>query len=55
MQFIWKEHSEHLERENMVFHAVLCISVVTLSARDSQKLTKPLSKGFERSVYWNEY
>ena len=29
--------------------------VLTLSARDSQKLSKRLSKGFERSVYWNEY
>ena len=32
----------------------LSISVVTLSARDNQKLSKCLSKGFERSVYWNE-
>ena len=31
------------------------ISVVTLSARDNQKLLKLLSKRFERSVYWNEY
>ena len=29
--------------------------VVTLSAKDNQKLLKVLSKGFERSVYWNEY
>ena len=29
--------------------------VVTLSSRDIRKLSKPLSKGFERSVYWNEY
>ena len=29
--------------------------VVTLSARDNQKLSNLLSKGFERSVYWNEY
>ena len=29
--------------------------VVTLSARGNQKLSKPLSKGSERSVYWNEY
>ena len=33
----------------------LYVLVVTLSARDNQKLTKLLSKGFERSVYWNEY
>ena len=24
-------------------------------ARDNQKLSELLSKGFERSVYWNEY
>ena len=29
--------------------------VVTLSARDNQKLLKLLSKGFERSVYWDEH
>ena len=29
--------------------------VVILSARDNQKLSKRLSKGFRRSVYWNEY
>ena len=33
----------------------LYVPVVTLSARDNQKLSKRLSKGFERSVYWNEY
>ena len=27
----------------------------TLSAKYNQKLSKRLSKGFERSVYWNEY
>ena len=29
--------------------------VVTLSAKHNQKLSKLLNKGFERSVYWNEY
>ena len=33
----------------------LYVPVVTLLARDKQKLSKILSKGFERSVYWNEY
>ena len=33
----------------------LHVSVVTLSARVNQKVSKLLSKGFERSVYWNEY
>ena len=33
----------------------LYVAVVSLSARDNQKLLKRVSKGFERSVYWNEY
>ena len=33
----------------------LYVPVVTLSANDNQKLSKLLSKGFERSVYWNGY
>ena len=31
----------------------LYVPVVTLSAKDNQKLSIHLSKGFERSVYWN--
>ena len=33
----------------------LYVPVVTLSASDNKKLSKLLSKGFERSVYWNEH
>ena len=33
----------------------LYVPVVTLSARDNQQLSKLLSKGSEKSVYWNEY
>ena len=33
----------------------LYVSVVTLLVRDSQRLSKRLSKDFERSVYWKEY
>ena len=33
----------------------LYIPILTLSTRDNQKLSKLLSKGFESSVYWNEY
>ena len=46
------------EDNNFIFtikDSKLCVSVVTLSARDNKKLSKRLSKGFERSVYWNEY
>ena len=33
----------------------LYVPVVTLSARDNQKLSKLISKGLERSVHWNKY
>ena len=33
----------------------LYVSVVILSAKDNQKRSKLLSKGFEISKYWNEY
>ena len=33
----------------------LNIHVVTLTAKGNQKLLKRLSKGLERSGYWNEY
>ena len=33
----------------------LYVHVVTWSARENKKLSKPLSKGFERSVYWNKH
>ena len=42
---------------NTVFTIVdtkLYVPVVTLLARDNQKLSNLLSKVFERSVYWNE-
>ena len=32
----------------------LHVPVVTLSAKDNRRLSKLLSKGFERSVFWNE-
>ena len=33
----------------------LYVPVVTLSAKDNQKLSKRFSKVFERSIYWTEY
>ena len=44
--------------DNIIFpikNRKLYVPVVTLSAKDKQKLSKLLSKGFERRVYWNEY
>ena len=35
--------------------AKLYVSIVTLSAEDNPKLSKLLSEGFKRTVYWNEY
>ena len=35
--------------------AKLYVPIVTLSAEDNAKLSKLLSKGFKRTVYWKEY
>ena len=35
--------------------AKLLVLIVTLSTKDSVNLTKQLSEGFKRSVYWNSY
>ena len=42
---------------NIIFtikDTIAYVPVVTLLAKDSEKLSKRLSNGFERSVYWNE-
>ena len=33
----------------------LYVPIVTLSAKDNGKLSKLLSEGFKRSIYWNKY
>ena len=35
--------------------AKLYVPIVTLSAEDNAKLSKQLSQGFQRSIYWNKY
>ena len=35
--------------------AKLYVPIVTLSSEDNAKLSKLLSKGFKRTIYWNEY
>ena len=43
---------------NIIFTSkdtTLYVLVVTLLAKDNQKLSKLLGKESERSVYWNEY
>ena len=52
------ENVNNIDSNNIIFtmkDTTLYLLVVTLSARDIQKQSKLLSKGFERSVYWNEY
>ena len=44
--------------DNIIFtikDTKLYVPVVTLSAKDNRNLSKLLTKGFERSVYWNKY
>ena len=41
--------------DDIIFFTKLYVPVVTLSARNNKKLSKLLSRGFERAVYWNEY
>ena len=38
-----------------IMDAKLHVPIVTLSTKDNANLTKQLSKGFKRSVYWNSY
>ena len=43
---------------NIIFtikNSKLYVPAIILSAADSQKLSKLLSKGFKRSMYWNNY
>ena len=35
--------------------AKLYVPIVTLTVEDNSKLSKLLSRGFKRSIYWNEY
>ena len=53
------ENVNNIDSINIIFtikDTKLYVLLITLSARDNQKVSsKFLSKGFERSVYWNEY
>ena len=52
------DNVNNIDSNNIIFtikDTKLYVPVVTSSAKDNQKLSKLLSKGFERSVYWNEY
>ena len=46
----------NVDSNNIIFtikDTKLCFPVVTLSEKDNQNLSKLLSKGFERLMYWN--
>ena len=50
--------NDNANSNNIIFtirKTKLYVPVLTLSSRHDQKLSKVLSKGFERSVYGNEY
>ena len=63
----WTEHfvlcaagadNDNANPNNIIFSikdTKLYVPVLTLSAKDNQKLSTLLSKRFERSVYWKEY
>ena len=67
LKFRWTKHcllatgavdDTNADPNNIIFaikDTKLNVPTVTLSAKDNQKLPKPLSKAFERSVYWKEY
>ena len=51
-------HNDNINSNNISFtikDSKVCVPVVTLSAKENQKLSKPFSKEFKRSLYCNEY
>ena len=57
--FSANENDNSNDNGNNIIFAIkdtkLSVLVVTLSAKDNQKILKDLSKKFEKSVYWSEY
>ena len=55
----WYENCMFSSAENdaifTITNAKLYVPIVTLSAEDNAKLSKLLSKGFKRPVYWHKY
>ena len=50
--------NDNFDSDNIIFtikDTILYVPIVTLAARDNQKLSKFLSKEFEILVYWNKY
>ena len=44
-----------LVQELLQLYTKLYVPVVTLKTKDNTKLSKLLSKGFKRPIYWNKY
>ena len=58
MSAVGADNDDDADSNDVIFTITdtkLYVPIVTLSAKDNQKISKLLSKGFERSVYWNEY
>ena len=49
------DNAKNRETKFQITSKKLYVSVVTLSTKDNENLTKQLDEGFKRSVYWNEY
>ena len=50
-----KKNNDNVNDTVTIKNTNLQVPVVNSSAKGNQKLSKLLSKGFEISVYWNEY
>ena len=59
MELNWTKHSVLCnQNQNSIFQITkseLHIPIVTLNTENNNKLSESLSKGFERTVVWNEY
>ena len=59
MELNWTKYSVLCtQNQNSIFHITkseLYIPIVTLNTENNNKLSELLSKGFERTVVWNEY
>ena len=55
LELNWIEDCAWLSAKFEITGAKLHVPIVTLSTKDSVNLTKQLSKGFKRFVYWKNY
>ena len=53
--YILSNAGDSIDATDTLTDAKLHVPIVTLSTKDSVNLTKQLSEGFKRSVYWNHY